>query len=470
MEGSQRRRRAGDAFIVVSTKGGSMHRRFRLLIAVAAAVALMGTAMPAGANHLDRPQTKNLRSLGHIEEPRSLFHGDPNVHTDMAFWGRYAFQGSWLGFNIRNIQSPHNPQPVSSTRCERPQGDMVIWENVLVRTADGLAPAPFNCDGQTVPAGFGGLHIFDVSNKKDPSLIGQIEVPCGSHTATGVPDLDNNRLLIYSSSSRDACPQIDIVEIPLDDPGNPSHVRTVPSGDPDDMDDHGRMCHDTGVILGDAMKAACAGHEGYTLWSLDPADGGSLEDPAFLYSRHIPGATIGHSAAFSFDGEVLIFGHEPGGGVQAQCQETTPDFNKQKFFFDVETGDLLGTWVLPRPQGPTENCTIHVYNVVPVADRNVMAGGHYQAGTWVVDFTDPANAHSIAWADPPSLGPGPFCTNTSPPGCQLGGAWSSYWYNGFIYESDITRGLAIYKASHHSLAGELKLSHLNPQTQEFSLP
>jgi hypothetical protein len=33
------------------------------------------------------------------------------------------------------------------------------------------------------------------------------------------------------------------------------------------------------------------------------------------------------------------------------------------------------------------------------------------------------------------------------------------------------RGMgAVYKASHRVLAGELKLPHLNPQTQLFSLP
>jgi hypothetical protein len=98
-----------------------------------------------------------------------------------------------------------------------------------------------------------------------------------------------------------------------------------------------------------------------------------------------------------------------------------------------------------------------------------VVAGHYQAGTWVTDFTDPANPVTVAWADPPSLGSGPFCSATRPPGCQLGGAWSSYWYNGEIYESDITRGLAVYKASDRALAGAIKLDHLNPQTQEFSL-
>jgi len=104
---------------------------------------------------------------------------------------------------------------------------------------------------------------------------------------------------------------------------------------------------------------------------------------------------------------------------------------------------------------------------VPVEDRDVLVLGNYQAGTWVVDFTDPANAQTVAWSDPPPLGqvttPGGAVVN------ELGGAWSSYWYNGFIYESEITKGVNVFNLSGPTTAGAMKLGHLNPQTQEFSL-
>jgi hypothetical protein len=51
----------------------------------------------------------------------------------------------------------------------------------------------------------------------------------------------------------------------------------------------------------------------------------------------------------------------------------------------------------------------------------------------------------------------------------LGGDWSTYWYNGLIYESDITRGLLVWNLSSSAVAGALKLDHLNPQTSEFTL-
>jgi hypothetical protein len=44
----------------------------------------------------------------------------------------------------------------------------------------------------------------------------------------------------------------------------------------------------------------------------------------------------------------------------------------------------------------------------------------------------------------------------------------SYWYNGWIYESDITRGLIVWKLSDPRVAGAKRFNHLNPQTQEIS--
>jgi hypothetical protein len=145
------------------------------------------------------------------------------------------------------------------------------------------------------------------------------------------------------------------------------------------------------------------------------------------------------------------------------------------FFYNAVTGAKLGQWVLPRPQSAAENCTVHNYNIVPLrSGRYVAVSGNYQAGTWVTDFTDPANPVTVAWSDPPALPqvtPPPTPTNPNPdPVNELGGAWSTYWYNGSIYESEITKGLHVFRLSDRVTAGAIKLDRLNPQTQEFSLP
>jgi hypothetical protein len=101
---------------------------------------------------------------------------------------------------------------------------------------------------------------------------------------------------------------------------------------------------------------------------------------------------------------------------------------------------------------------------VPLRDRYVMVSGNYQSGISVIDFTDATNAKEIAYADPaPLVDPNP------PVGIELGGDWSTYWYNGLIYESDITRGLIIWRLSDTAVAGARMLDHLNPQTQEFNI-
>jgi len=106
---------------------------------------------------------------------------------------------------------------------------------------------------------------------------------------------------------------------------------------------------------------------------------------------------------------------------------------------------------------------VHNYNVVPTRRGYVLVSGNYQSGISVVDFTDTANPEEIAYADPaPLVDPNP------PVGIETGGDWSSYWYDGYIYESDITRGLILWKLSDRAVAGARRLGHLNPQTQEFS--
>ena len=410
------------------------------------------------------------------------------VNSDLAFWGRYAFNGNYDGFRIIDISDRRNPVEISHTRCQGNQGDIVVWGDILVRAWNSPAPAATSefplatCDGTPVPAGWEGVHVFDISNKADPELVGEVELSarpeadspgCGSHTLTLVPDRRNERLLIYNATSggnpalpagQQECDWIDILEVPLDDPGAAEHLRREPL-------EGGHAAHDNGVILGDVnLLASASGHMSNVFdIGRNATPGGSLDNPRFLYTIEEEGVcnTGGplcngnwHSAGFSWDGEVIILGWEPGGGAEPECEATDPPVKKSAFFYDAETGEKLGQWTLPRAQSAAENCTIHNYNTVPIRNRYILTLGNYQAGTWVVDFTDPANAFMRAFSDPPPLVP-----------TQLGGAWSSYWYNGTIYESSITEGLNIFRYQERNIRRRsLRLDHLNPQTQEFSLP
>jgi hypothetical protein len=462
--------------------------RVRLLAGVVAVAALL--ALPVGASgHAEKATgfaalmdladfngvtgagyvaTKNLHGMGFTERAVGGT-GLAQINSDLAFWGKTAYQGTWSGFHIIDISEPDNPQTVNDYNdCAHPsgQGDVVVWNNVLVRTWDAnTTNTSFTCGGEPVPLSFEGLHFFDVSNPAEPVLKGSLDLQCGSHTATGVPDVDNGRLVVYSTPSNGNCPGIDVVTLDLESwaidykgLSRASDTTTVPATN--------IACHDTGVILGSAQKAACAGGVGFAVWDISE----DKAAPQLEYVKRVGhGVTIGHSAAFTWDGETLIFGHEPGGGTGARCQVTGAPLNqagtqfqtddmKSFFFFDVETGEETGMWTLTRAQTAQENCTLHNYNIVPTGSRDLLVHGSYQSGIGVLDFTDQANAQEIAYADPAPLSPQ-----------RTGGDWSSYWYNSRIYESDIRRGLMVWRYSGLAMAGTPHLSHLNPQTQEFTI-
>jgi hypothetical protein len=586
-----------------------MHVRLLLggLVAAAAlTLASAAAAEPVADAVSTFTYTQNMHPLGYSARVVPATSGILN--SDLAFWGKTAFQGTYEGFRIIDVSDPENPVQITNfTGCvggttQGNQGDVIVWQNILVRSWNSPAPAGGAvCGGILTPQGQEGVHVFDISDPANPVGVAFIRTPCGSHTATGVPDLANNRLLIYNSASSGAvgCRGLDILQVPLANPAGASYLRfessglnpaplfpnqvtvdsgpaagtywasgaefgpqltltgvpgtivlvndgsasptqgcnalvgfpagaialvdrgtcefglkalnaqnagavgvivvnnvagdpttmgagavgdqvtipavmvsladgtTIKSGIPAPGSIHAapippnpdRPCHDTGVILGSVMMASCAGGNGFSVWTMDPAQGGSLTDPKLLYSRAVEGVAIGHSAAFTWDGRVLIFGHEPGGGGQPRCQATSSIVDRSLFFFDADSGAALGTFVHPRPQTEFENCTWHNYNVVPTDRRYILVAGNYQSGISVVEFTNPAHASEIAFADP-----APLSTTT----LITGGDWSSYWYDGRIYESDIRRGLIIWDLSDKAVVGAKKLGHLNPQTAETS--
>jgi hypothetical protein len=465
--------------------------------------------------------TQNLHPLGYSPRVVPLDNTVPGsgvFNSDLAFQGRMVVQGTYGGFRLIDVTEPDAPSEIvnwtecaSNTNTVGNQGDVIVWGDLVFRSWNSGTPAPHYPDGTTIPVtdparfttpgascgdwpmfrepadpitglperGQEGVHIIDISDPENPDVIGFVDTPCGSHTETLVPDLENDRLLIYSNSSANTtfgspapgetpmqCAGIDIINVPLDDPASASYLRFEQAGDPAEEEHH--SCHDTAVILGDANLVACAGTAGGTntgvnVFSIDSADGGSKEDPVWLYHKITGGISLGHSAGFTWDGEVLVVGHEPGGGSGAECEATDDPLRRTFFYLEADTGDSLGQFTIPRPQTNVENCTTHNYNIVPTNRKYVMVSGNYQSGISVIDFTDPENAEEIAYADPaPLIDPNP------PVGIELGGDWSTYWYNGRIYESDITRGLLIWRLSDPAVAGAMRLDRLNPQTTPFT--
>ena len=82
-----------------------------------------------------------------------------------------------------------------------------------------------------------------------------------------------------------------------------------------------------------------------------------------------------------------------------------------------------------------------------------------------MDFTDANHPIEIAYFDR-----GPIYPNM----LVLGGAWSAYWYNGYIYASEIARGLDIFELTPTKFltqneidaAKTVRVAELNVQNQE----
>jgi hypothetical protein len=460
-----------------------------LVPALALGIALLTWALPAAARHKADPHSKNLHPLGHTSDHRPVETFGEAFFTDVAFKGKIAYQGSWNGgFRTVNIVAPGKPKVLAEVDCGTEQGDIGVYRNLVFRSIDVPVDASTpeeTCTGEIAVSGFEGIQIFQVDDPKEAhadDLVGAVATDCGSHTHTVVPDPENDRVLLYVSVF-DVGPEygvdpiwghqcsaphdkFQIVEVPLDAPEDAEVIADVPLGLAGAG--HHAACHDIGVLMNeDKQLAVCAAGRGVLFDISDPAN------PVRSRDFGVQGVEPWHSAALSWDGSIAVMGWEPVLGIFPRCLATgeplapfdelgaQTDDMKSIFFFDTESGDLLGKWTLPRAQTTLENCTVHNFSIVPTGKRDVLTTGAYQAGTWVVDFTNPANPRTVAWSDPPPI---PCCTSPFLP-LSLGGAWGSYWYNNFIYETNITEGLNVFRLSSFVTAGARKRPFLNPQAQ-----
>ena len=156
----------------------------RLAVLVAAAAFLVA---PSGASAQSAWSTydftKNMHPLGHSARNVPLVDSTPGAgiyNSDLAFWGKRAFQGTYEGFRIVDVSDPENPVELKNYNECSPgttqgnQGDVIVWDDILVRSWNSPATATSSCDGELVGAGFEGLHVFDISNPADPDLVGSV--------------------------------------------------------------------------------------------------------------------------------------------------------------------------------------------------------------------------------------------------------------------------------------------------------
>ena len=174
----------------------------------------------------------------------------------------------------------------------------------------------------------------------------------------------------------------------------------------------------------------------------------------------------------------MLFTDEWGGGSQPRCRATDPMPWGADAIFSIRDRKMTqhAYFKIPAAQGGTENCVAHNGSLVPIPGRDVMVQGWYQGGVSVVDFTDPANPVELAYYDR-----GPVDTART----VIAGSWGAYWYNGFIYSSEMQRGLDVLELVPSDLlsqneidaARSVRMTQFNPQAQprivwpaSFSVP
>jgi hypothetical protein len=399
------------------------------------------------------------------------------ANSDIAFSGTHMFLGSFHGFQTYDIERTNKPRLLASVVCPGGQGDMSIYGNLLFMSVEQTR-GRIDCGigGVALPSSperFRGIRIFDIKDLRNPKQVAAIQTCRGSHTHTLVgPSADRQFLYVYGSGTGQVRPgdelegcsggdpkenpntalfSIDVIEVPLAAPQNAKIVNR-PRIFADEATgniaglwaggDHGEgtqrtsttnQCHDITVYPEVGLAAGACSGNGILMDIKDPKNPKRLDavsDKNFAYW---------HSATFNNDGTKIIFTDEWGGGTRPRCRATDLLSWGADAVFDIVDGKKLkfgGYFKMPAAQTDTENCVAHNGSIIPVPGRDIMVQAWYQGGLSVFDFTDSTRPFEIAYFDR-----GPIDAKN----LIVGGYWSTYWFNGNIFGSEIARGVDVFK-------------------------
>jgi len=419
-------------------------------------------------------------------------------NSDLAFQGNHLFQGNFYGINIYDISDPSKAAIVTSMVCPGGQGDVSVYKNLLFMSVEmpngrldcgtqgfpAEPPPPPRAPGEErkrrVPAAqkdrFRGVRIFDISDIKNPKQVAAVQTCRGSHTHTLVVDPnDKENVYIYVSGTsfvrqteelagcsgekpdkdpNTALFRIDVIKVPVAAPQDAKIVssprvfidpRTGALNGLNNGGSHGKdatkpvekaedtdQCHDITVYTAIGLAAGACSGNGILLDIKDPVH------PKRVDAVNDPNYSYWHSASFSNDGSKVVFTDEWGGGLGARCRPNDPNHWGADAIFHLHDDKLTfaSYYKLPAAQSDTENCVAHNGSLVPVPGRDIEVQAWYQGGISVMDFTDATHPYEIAYFDR-----GPIDSKM----LVLGGDWSGYWYNGYIYGSEIARGLDVFE-------------------------
>jgi hypothetical protein len=427
------------------------------------------------------------------------------VNSDLAFSGNHLFVGNYYGINFYDIDNPTQIKLGTSLVCPGGQGDVSVYGHLLFMSAEAMngridcgtqgipVPATPEPPAEPAPAAgapaadagrggrrptppspdrFRGVRIFDISDLKNPKQVAAVQSCRGSHTHSLLIDpKDKDNIYVYISGTgpvrqaeelagcsggdpkanpETALFRIDIIKVPLAHPeqakivSSPRIFTDTQTGDADGLwkgGTHGEgtqststtnQCHDITIYSAIGLAAGACSGNGILLDVSDPVNPKRIDavsDPNYAYW---------HSATFSNDGSKVLYTDEWGGGAQPRCRATDPMHWGADAIFNLSNRKLTlsSYYKMPAPQTDLENCVAHNGSLVPIPGRDIFVQAWYQGGVSMVDFTDPSHPFEIAYFDR-----GPLDAVKR----GTGGFWSVYWYNGYIYGSEIARGVDVFR-------------------------
>ena len=393
----------------------------------------------------------------------------PGGQGDVSIWGNLAFMSVESYGRLDCAAPPANAagrgRGAGASPSPSPSPAASATPQAAAGAGRGAAPPD--------PNRMFGVRIFDITDPRKPRQVAGVQTCRGSHTHSIVTDPnDKENIYIYvsgtagirSAAEMPGCVSdanapdtssfgIDVIKVPLKNPEKSAVVshayifaddntgqiaslrgRRQGTGEPNPNPTVG--CHDvTSYPWAQLLGGACSGN-GLLLSTKNVTKPVRLDDVADA------AFSFWHSATFNNDATKLLFSDEWGGGTQPMCQSTHPPMWGGDAVFDIQgTGDgrhlrFGGYFKMPAWQTATENCVAHNGSLVPVPGRDIMAQAFYQGGATVFDFTNSASIKEIAYFDR-----GPIDGNS----LIIGGYWSVYYYNGFLYGSEIARGLDVFQ-------------------------
>jgi len=406
---------------------------------------------PPGVDEI--ASTPNLKQVAYLPKTGPFAN---STNSDWAFQGDYAFGGNYNGFTVYDISKPKAPTVAAQVLCPGSQNDVSVRGNLLFLGTDSQRTND-SCDNvasTTAAPGerWEGIKIFDISDPLTPKYLKSVKTVCGSHTQTLVPGKRGDRsVYLYVSSYNLAAAdlpncalphdKISIVRVPLRNPTAAAVVATpvlfpdggYPGGTTGQSATTG--CHDiTAYPEKDIAAGACMGDGVLFDISVRTA-------PKVITTvRDTENFAFWHSATFNNSATKVVFTDELGGGGAATCNPTIGPKRGADAIYDIVGRGAKRKLVfrsyfkIPRTNTENENCVAHNGSLIPVPGRDIMVQAWYQGGISVWDFTDSRKPKEIAYWER-----GPISATSF----VVGGSWSAYWYNGYIYSNDIVKGVDV---------------------------